>query len=91
MSDPQVWDDHRTIVALEHIVKKLVVENSNSSSDINGKFAEWLEWLQLQSDISTKFAFEGARNEEIKINAIGLASELDKFREEIAEDFEDQN
>lgn len=87
MSNPSDWDDHRTVVALEYIVKRLVVDQCKRSADPKAELANWLHWLKAQSEVTRRFAFEGGRNDDVMLNAIGLASEFTKFHDEIQEDF----
>lgn len=87
MSDPSVWDDHRTVVALEYVVKRLVIEQCKRSADPKAELSTWLLWLKAQSEVTTRFAVEAARNDDTMMNAIGLASEFTKFHDEIQADF----
>lgn len=76
------WNDHKNVVVLEYIVRKLIIENCKGADQPNEKIAEWTQWFKDQESLVTKFAFSKGVSTEVQLEAIGLASQFKIFHED---------
>jgi hypothetical protein len=84
------FDDHSTVIALEFLVKKLVVQDCISASNPAETLAEWTAALKREGEIAMEYALGGhAENTEVAMNAVSGAVQFDRFAEEIEADFQE--
>lgn len=84
------FDDHATVVALEFLVKRLVMRQCLAATDSDSMLAEWISALKAEANLAMLFAYdERTQSEQAKVNAIATAGELDRFAEDLTKDFAD--
>ena len=83
------FDDHSTVVALEFLVKRLIVRRCSDAQDPSVELKDWVDALAAYHDLTTEFAFKHTDNPDAQLNAISAAGEMTRISEEIVADAKD--
>ena len=84
-----LFDDHSNVVVLEHVVRKLILQQCRSSADPDAVLADWRVFLQQQNDLYVRSGFSKEVTPAVGINAIAIAGQFEQFSEELTTDFKD--
>jgi len=86
----QGFDDHPTVVALEFLVKRLIVRDCLRGGAPDSALAELQDAMKVHRELLLRLAFgPDAGSDETTLNAVSAAAEFDRIGKEIAEDLRD--
>ena len=74
---------------LEHVVRKLILQQCRSSTDPDAVLADWRGFLKQQSDFCVQLAFREGTTPVVTSNAVSVAGQFEQFSEELTTDFKD--
>jgi hypothetical protein len=79
------FDDHATVVVLEFLVRRLIVEQCRHSPNPQAALRDWSRAVEAEKAEIERYAFGGEMPAEATTNAIIAIGEFDRILGEIAE------
>ncbi|MBR1237870.1 hypothetical protein [Bradyrhizobium sp. AUGA SZCCT0182] len=79
--------DNPNAVVLDVVVRKLILQQCCSSADPDAVLAEWKVFLKQQNELFMRLFGSDKLTDEVGAKAFVVASEFERFSEDLADDF----